>query len=203
MATDLNDPFNIQEFKLLGLDNTSYVKVNTDGSINVNTVLPPSTPPSASVISQLVAQGKSFIVATSLNTASAGVDNPLVLIRNPIGSGKTLYLYRLIVGNLITNVQCDYRIHHTPTIISNGTAFTPTNALIGNSNTSVFNVYTLSTVSSTGTRLGSLNYGQNSNSLDYLGDFSIQLPPGKDFLLTGNPSSNNRISAITIVWVEF
>jgi hypothetical protein len=174
--------------------------VNSDGSINVAGII--SNVPAATNVSQFVSGGKVFSLSAQLNMAAADSDNPLILIRNPSGSGKTLYLYRMSFGINVNNVNANFKLKHTPTITSNGTTATPVNTNIGHANTSVMNVYTLSTLSASGTQLNSLTVAQNGNTFDFLGDFSIWLPPGKDLVLTGDPSSNNRESSVTLVWAE-
>lgn len=176
--------------------------VNSDGSINVNTVLGPSSPPTASTISELVKDEKVFTVAGTVNMTSAGADNPLFLIRNPSGSGKDLYVYRSSYGVDIENNYANFGLYYDPTITSVGTAHSIRLNRIGGTATSSMLVYTLPTLSSNGILIDTHEVASNGNSIDVLADFSIHLRPGKDLVITGDPKSNNRSAVITFTWVE-
>jgi hypothetical protein len=174
--------------------------VNSDGSINVAGLV--NNIPASNTISKLVSEGKVFTLSGSFSATTAGTDNPIFLIKNPSGSGKIFYLYRILVGSATVNVQMDIRIFSNPTITSNGTSETPRNNLIGSSVTSAFTAFSLPTISANGTRLADLNVGQNNNSLDFLGDFSLQVQANNNILIAANPSSNNRSVLLTLVWAE-
>lgn len=173
--------------------------VNADGSINVAGIV--SNFPAATSISSFVNDGKVFTISDQISLATAGSDNLVFLIRNPSGSGKTLYLYRILFGINVVNVLARFKTKKNPTVTATGTAVTPVNNNIGNSNTSAMNVYKASTVSG-GTQLTSITTGQNNSSFDFLGDFSVFLQPGNDLIITGDPASNNREASVTVVWAE-
>jgi len=184
-------------------DHTRELVVNSDGSLNVNITSAPSAPPAAIGISSLVTDNKVFGVAISLNQVSAGSANPLLLIKNPSGSGKTLYVYLIAFGVAVTNVSSKFFIFSNPTVTTDGTSQTPSNQKIGSSTTSAIEVYSLPTISANGNRIRSYQVGQNNNSIESIADFSIHLPANNTLLITGDPSSNNREAVITAVWAEF
>lgn len=146
--------------------------------------------------------GRVFSVAQDVNMASAGSDNPLVLLRNPSGSNKTAYFYTIQGGTNVANVSAVFRFFSNPSITTTGSLAIVAKRKIGSSVDSVITASTLPTVSSTGTRLSGLVTGQNSNSVIFGEGFATSLPPGFDALITGSPSSNNRNAVITVAWLE-
>ena len=177
--------------------------VNSDGSINTNITSAPSAPPTAIGISSLVTANRVFGLALDINQTTAGTDNPLLLLKNPSGSGKTLYIYLMAFGTNVTNVSSEVILFANPTITTNGTSQTPVNQNIGDSTVSTMTAFSLPTISANGTRLRSYELGQNNNSVESISDFSIHLLANQNLLITGNPSSNNRGAVITIIWAEF
>jgi len=174
--------------------------VNLDGSINIAGIV--SNIPAANTISTYTSQGKVFTLSGAISAATSGVNNPIFLIKNPSGSGKTLYLYRVIMACSINNVSVKFGIYYNPTITTNGTAATPRNNLIGSAVTAVATASSLPSLSATGTLLSTLQTGQNSNSIDFMGDFSIQILANNNIVITADPSSNGREVSMTIVWAE-
>lgn len=140
--------------------------------------------------------------SVNLNLATAGTDNPVILLRNPSSSTVSVYIKGVTCGVVTTNVSALFNVYSTPTVTSNGTAQTPTNRTIGASTAANLLVNTLPTVSSPGTVISSFNIAQNSNSASSVDPYQLKLPPNTAILITGNPSSNNRQSAITVVWSE-
>lgn len=174
--------------------------VNSDGSINVKGLS--ITLPSVIAISDYTNNGKLFSVADNMFMTSAGVDNPIVLIKNPSGSGKVFYLYRTAFGINVENIYGNFKMFKNPTVTANGTALTIVNNRISGSETSSMLAYKLPTVSSNGTRIGSYIVAQNASSLITNEDFAIQLEPNNSILITGDPKSNSREAVITITWAE-
>lgn len=178
----------------------NQVAVNADGSINISGIN--VTVPSAVNVTNFVDQGKVFTLSASINMATSGSNNPLVLLKNPSGSGKIIYIYKVSCGINVSNVAGKFVLFKDPTVTNNGTTFTPVNCNIGHANTSISNAYTLSTVSASGTQLLSYQVGQNSNNVTELTDFSIFIQANHSILLTGDPLSNNREANLTLVWAE-
>jgi len=153
-------------------------------------------------ISEFVTADQVYTISVLLNQVASGTDNPLVLIKNPAGNGRILYLYKVALSCTAANVSTTFRLFADPTITANGTVFTPVTNNVGSSIASTMLAYTLSVVSSGGTPLDTYIYGQNSNSLNFLPDFSIHVNPGHSLLVTGNPTSSNRQAAMTLTWTE-
>ena len=168
------------------------VNINIDGE-----------PTSGGNVSALVSANKVYSFPINVNQASSALDNPLILIKNPLASGKVFYWYKLSFGLTISNNLTNFKIWASPTITANGTAGTPvSNNIGGGAPASVIEIYSLPTISSNGTLLHTFISGQNQNSINIVDDFSILLQDNNDLLITGRPESNNRVAAITMVWAE-
>lgn len=152
----------------------------------------------------LVNDGSLYCVSTVLFAATSDIDNGLVLIRNPAGSGKFIYVWRGRFGCITTNVAIVFKIFANPTVTLNGTSLGIVNRNIGmvSPPASVALVTTLPTIAASGSTVTIANVGQNNNSIDLNEDFSIKLSPGNSLLITASPNSNNRPTAITLVWQE-
>lgn len=171
-------------------DQTREMMVNADGSLTAKTM------------NELWAfQGKVYSLSGEFNAASGGNDNPILLIKNPSGSGKTLYLLRLYVGCVVTNVPVEWKIAHTPTITLNGTSQTPQNFTIGGA-ASAMTVFSLPTLVSIGTVMGDFGNGQNAQGMELLTGIPILLSANQNLVISAAPASNNRVVEITAVWAE-
>lgn len=175
--------------------------VNSDGSVDVNIL--GTVPISIAAASSNLDNGKVFYIATdSYNLATAASNNPIFLLKNPTGSGKTIYLFSIVGNCVVSNVQVGFSLYKSPTITANGTAVTPVNAYLGHSNTSVLNIYKSSTISASGTLITVDQVGQNSNSSNMVISERIAIPAGQSALITGNPFSNNRAIIMSVGWIE-
>jgi hypothetical protein len=161
-----------------------------------------SNPASEPGLGPYVTTNKVWSVCLSVNQASAGSNNPLLLIKNPVSSGKKVYIFKISAGINVTNVLSNFNIFIDPTITSNGSSQTIVNNYIGGSSSSVCTAFSLPTISVSGTRVRTAVCGQNTNSVVMAEDFSLVLGENHNLLITGNPSSNNRAAEIEIVWIE-
>jgi hypothetical protein len=169
---------------------------------SANVSIQTQSSPMASSIVQFAANNKLWGFGVELSMASSGSNNPLILIKNPVGSGKTFYLWEITAASSVANVAAIFKLFSNPTIGANGTAVIPLNRNIGGTGSSAMSVYKLPTITSAVEQLASFEYGQNSESVYYSALFSLLLLPGQNLLLTGDPLSNNRMSQLTLVWAE-
>lgn len=140
-----------------------------------------------------------FGYAVGINQPTSGTDNPLVLLKNPSGSGKTIYLSFIAYGVSVTNTMGVCRIYKDPTITANGTAQT---ILQFGSTATAMQLYTTPTISANGSMIATWVFGQNSLSLiDHI-DLEVSVAANSNVLVTGNPTSNNRQAEVTLRWVE-
>lgn len=170
-------------------DGTDTLGVNPDGSIVIQPIL-----------EYYVGQGQVFTLTGSFNAATGGSDNPILLIKNPNASGKTLRLRKLYVGCNVANVIVSFSIYYAPTITANGTAATPRNNLIGNGTASVTQSFSLPTLSSLGTIIFDSTISQNGTSPEI--NPAIDVPANQTIVITANPATNNRSVQITTIWME-
>ena len=183
---------------LINLFPTSIGQKNAAGSLSVVFASDVSVGTSA-----LANDGSLWSASAEINATLAGADNPILLLRNPSGSGKSLYIWRGRLGCLVTNNSMSFKIFSNPIITMNGTTLSATNRNIGGTNpTSIALCSTIPTISISGSLIGIASVGQNTNSIDLNEDFAIKINPGNSILLTCNPSSNNRAAAVTFTWQE-
>ena len=157
----------------------------------------------ASDLSKLVVSNKLYSMGTDISAATSNVNNPLVLFRNPSGSGKTIYIYKISFATDVANVNINAKIWSDPTVTSNGSAITVGSRYIGGGASAAVSLLTsLPTVSSSGTQLEAGVNGQNANSLSMIGEFSIAIAENHALLFTADPLSNNRNVAVSIIWAE-
>lgn len=150
---------------------------------------------------------KFYLVDTGLVSAAIGVsdlstDNPILLVKNPSVSGKTLVIVIRIYGCSITNVACMFRLYVDPTITSNGTALSVNPGLVGNPTASIASAFKLPTTTSFGTLYDSYIISQNSVGSPIQENQVLQLPPGHNWLITAAPGSNSRLVDISLKWIE-
>lgn len=154
-------------------------------------------------VHDIVAANQMYSTSVEVNLATAAADNPAVLFKNPNGSGKTIYIWRIFCGVTIQNVSAEFRVWLSPTITANGTGLTLASRNVGGgAPASAANAYSLPSVSSNGTLAEGMYQGQNSNSIVLTMDSSLALAANTSMLITGNPLSNNRSAIITIIWYE-
>lgn len=178
---------------------TQALSLDTSGNLRVNI----NAATSDSATESYTTQGEGFSIATGLiNAASTGSDNPLLLVNNPNASGKTLYLNDIVLGISTTNRAVNFQVFATPTVTANGSAVTIVNNSIGNATASVATIFTLPSVSASGSLLRSFANGQNTLAFPYAINGAIQIPPNHKLLITGNPSANTTSVAISFSWTE-
>lgn len=147
------------------------------------------------------AHGDMFSVNILLSVGSSEGD--FALFRNPSGSLKDVYIYKLILDVVTKARQCIWKIYAAPTITTVGTTVTPLSRLFkGTPPSSGMNVYSAPTISARGTRVAVFSSGQDSNSLINMLDFSLIVGPGKDILLTTQATNSNTDVASTMIWSE-
>lgn len=171
------------------------LKVNSDGSINVNTSS-----------SSLSLNKQVYSASFDYNLANTGEKLALYL-NNPSGSTKIVKLIDLTIG--LTNTvssQAIFRMYVNPTITANGTAVTISPAYIGASQpTATALVYSGPSASANGTQYwawqinGGPSGGQTMH-VDFDGD--VLLAANNRILITGNPDGVNRNAIFTLRWAE-
>jgi len=158
--------------------------VNSDGSTNAFVIID-------SLLNKL------YSLSLSFNLPSNGTETRVILIKNPNASGKILKLeYMLFAGSGPT-----IRIYADPTITTNGTAVTPVATNVGNATASVITPFTSPTISANGSQiLADILSNQTASRIDMR--HLITVAENNNMLITGQPTSNNTLIQITLVWAE-
>lgn len=144
-------------------------------------------------------------LVTETNIATA-VETRIILVRNPAGSGKTLYLLRWTV--LLTNTANSsgvLRAYLAPTVTSAGTTAPIVNTAVGGGGAaSAMTAFTVPTISANGTFAYATRVqgGDGAQPTEVIFDGSISVAPGIDILITGTPDGTNRNVISSFLWLE-
>lgn len=158
---------------------------------------------SANVLLEQAVLNHTYTTTTDFNLPSGGTESPVLLIRNPAGSGKALYMSRTFLDILTKGNQATWRVYITPTVTATGTPVTVGSTHIGGgAPASVMTVYSGPTVSAMGIKALTMSTGVDASTSPIGFDLGTIVEPGFDLLVTGVPSANNTSTAITISWVE-
>ncbi len=174
-----------------------------DGRLLVDATIVPSATSPVTTIHEAVVKDDAFLVKLlSFNLGAAGVELPIMLIRNPGGSGSTLYIHTLGTNNEVKSQTAKINIYKLPTVTATGTPETVENQLVGSATASVMSAFSSPTISANGSLLYSFATGANQNDLRRNFEFGAALPPGFDYLITGTGSNNNTLVDISFEWAE-
>lgn len=151
--------------------------------------------------SNLADFGKMF--TTNFEVTGIGTTQiPLVLFRNPSGSGKLVKLYRLTFSNLHTvNSFIRVRTYIAPTVTSDGTSIGRACTLIGGA-APVSVAFTSPTVSANGSRVAQYVVPAFAAPTQIPIDFIFILPANTQMLITGEADGTNRILGGSLIWAE-
>jgi len=143
-----------------------------------------------------------FSFSTPLFMASQNAENPLILLRNPSGSGIRIMIWQMFVGINVQNVNGIFKVFANPTVTSVGTLETPRARRVGTAGVAAALISSLPVIAALGDQLHAFTIGQNTNAESMVSEFSLTLEPNNAILITGKPSSNNRESAVSVIWTE-
>lgn len=151
--------------------------------------------------SNLADAGKVF--STNWEVSAIGTTEiPIVLFRNPSGSGKTIKLIRLTISNLHTVTSfIRVRAYGAPTVTSDGTGLDENCTKFGGSAGSA-QAFSSPTISANGTRIAQWVIPAFSNALIIPLDQFFILPENVTVLLTGQADGTNRILGGSLIWAE-
>ena len=174
------------------------VAVNENGALRITQsgVIYPTTTEAGEAV-----QLREYTFAFEYNTVTSGTEYPLFYIRNPLGSGKRMFIREIRSGNVTSGRVCLTRVYHTPTVTANGTAQTPVSMNIGGGApaASVL-VNTVPTVTGNGTRVSEIASNDQPGVLDY--NWGLILNANFSLLITVQGNSNNTVVALNIIWTE-
>jgi len=136
-------------------------------------------------------------------TPSAASETDVILVKNPSGSGKKLYLDVFEVLGLAVDFSSIIRIYSNPTITANGTAITVKNGNVGSGITSVMNAYKFPTISARGSLLYTGSFLKAVTASWFI-EFAGRLlwNANNNLLITFEHSATNRDAVISAIWRE-
>lgn len=155
---------------------------------------------------------RTYQITTNIFLPSTSMHS-LILLSNPSGSGKTLYLRNITFANTTgAGKTVTLSINSNPTVSVVGTPLTPTSLNIGGgANASVCvvtynNIATVGghaetmTVTNTGTVLSSIVATNETNTMDY--NYGLIFNANNRILLTAVASAIHQTVSINITWSE-
>ena len=153
------------------------------------------------------ANNQVFVTSFDFNLPSGGVETPALLLKNPLGSGKTFIIKTVLVSGISTaNNEAVISIYANPTILVNGVAQTANTTSIGSGAVSVATPFGATTTAANGTRFLAWQVPSAANNTPAAPpvnvDGMIRLEPNNNLLITGKPAANNMNIAWTVVWQE-
>jgi len=144
-------------------------------------------------------EGQAFFTTTNIIAIIGTGENDFFLLKNPVGSGKTLRVYT-IVGNIegggVGQVST-FRIYKNPTVTANGTAVTLTNKKFTGGNATVMQAFSAPTISARGTLIRAQTA---ASPTDF--KFDMLLSEGDAVLVTVDPTLNNTLHSVMVDWAE-
>ena len=136
-------------------------------------------------------------------TPTAASETDVILIKNPTGSGKKLYLDLFEILGLSADFSSIIRIYSGPTITANGTAITIKNGNVGSAVTSVMNAYKLPSISARGSLLYTGSFLKAVTASWFI-EFAGRLlwNANHNMLITFEHSATSRDAVISAIWRE-
>jgi hypothetical protein len=168
--------------------------------LDVNLIASPSQSAASS--------GQVYVTAFEFNLPTNGTESPVVYIKNPNASGKTLILKILSAScEDATNGSGIIRLYGDPTTSANGTSQTISSTSIGGgASASAMTAFSGPTVSVNGTIVFAIATGSGNvttaGSMPVNFDGLIRLSANHTLLVTGEPSTNNMNYTFTVIWQE-
>lgn len=141
-------------------------------------------------------------VVQNFNLGTSGTEYPILLMRNPSGSGMAA-LIRLLGMNNITKTQTAiFRVYANPTVTSVGTTVPARYLVIGGISVAKTLITSSPVISAFGEVLHTYGTGANQNDLTRLLDATDTILSNNSYLVTGIGSNNNTAIDLTAEWTE-
>lgn len=143
------------------------------------------------------------VFSTNWEVSAIGTTEiPVVLFRNPSGSGKTVKLIRLTISNLHTVTSfIRVRAYGAPTVTADGTGLTEVCTHVGQAGPAS-TTFSSPTVSANGTRLAQWVIPAFSNALIIPLDMLYILDANTEVILTAQADGTNRVLGGSLLWAE-
>lgn len=151
-------------------------------------------------LSSKIESGKSFVISTGDLAGTAGTEVPRILIRNPLGSGKKLKIYKVEEQTNVSTGNAMYRYYKDSIITLNGTPFTISNSIINNTS-SAMQAFLNPTASNNGTRLTTTIAGQ-METLIREDEWLWILPENSFILINVRTNAAATTWCLNVYWIE-
>lgn len=147
--------------------------------------------------------GLSFIVTIPTQSNAGTTEVPVLLVKNPAGSGKTLRIHtlKLYTIDVTGNNNATLKIYRGPTITANGAAANIRETRTAKAVSPIALVYTAPTIGANG-NLVDIFLATGNSAVAETQHLGIFLDPGENFLFTVQQSSAGVDYAVTISWSE-
>lgn len=179
-------------------DGDQTAAINENNALQVVTT--PTPRPMTAAAIEATAE-RSFFITLKYQLVSKNVVYNMLYVRNPVGSGKNVYINKLNTSNVTSANLFNLTMHTNPTVTSTGVAIGINNAKIGSSTASVCLAYNGTTVTSNdGTDFASVSGSGEHNSLNF--DYGVILPPNNSILINGSAFDNNQTLLINFEFSE-
>lgn len=132
--------------------------------------------------------GRAWLASTDIISSGSTAETPLLLIRNPVSSGRTMKVSKIILGSPLGGT-ISYRFYLNPTVTANGTTLTPVGKKQVGMATPVTLFSTLPTVSANGTFFGMNAVDSGSQDLVVPYENGLWLEPNNAILVTVKQST--------------
>jgi len=160
------------------------------------------TVPTSSVSHKMWVVDTGRVVGGSGDATFDTTDTALLLIKNPVGSGKSLKLFSRTYGVNVVNVMARFRLFVDPTLTADGTALPIIGARQTMSGRTVASAFKSPGVSSLGSLVDTFVVGQNNSGQVIFENLTVWLEPGHNWIIGVTASSNSRPVDIALKWVE-
>jgi len=179
--------------------NTSANALGIDGDGKAKVSLNGETVSVQSGAENLVKDGKVFVLTTDLINISTNQETEFLLLKNPSGSGKTLFVNSMCVGCTDPATDPNFlKAYRNPTISNNGTQITPNNMFNGGASSQV-QLYKIPTATDNGTLLFIVGYS-DTHTKDMGGLWAIQA--GESILFNIDADADGKKHTLSMCWTE-
>lgn len=147
--------------------------------------------------------GRVFVAGTALTSISLSTEIPLLLLKNPSGSGKYMRIFRGVFGIDSTQARAIFRLYKSPTITANGTPLPITNQLqSATAPASAMLAFQLPTISNNGTpfSIRIVPANQPTHALDLPHLYSVD--ENENILVTVTNLLINQSAHAAALWIE-
>ncbi len=145
---------------------------------------------------------KAFICTTFDLSSNPTGENPKVLIKNPIGSGKRMKIFKFALTTNVSSNNNSFRFYLNPTVTANGTPLVSNSLNYTASPTiSAMQLFSVPTISNNGTILMNFIVGATSTLLVPF-EKELIIDEGKQLLINVRPNTTGVTFTVVVFWIE-